>query len=51
MNNKRTTHVRIYRGLRDELKFKFPEVRMQDLIQTAWDTSALKLEAKLRKKK
>lgn len=47
----RTTRIRVYKSMVDDLKLYFPEVRTADLMQVMYNTSALKLEAYLRAKK
>lgn len=46
----KTVHVRIYKDTRDELMMKFPKTAMCDLVDIAYNSSALKLESFLRKK-
>ena len=48
IRGRRTVTARINADLRDELRLKFPSVNIPDLIQIAYDTSALKIEARLR---
>ena len=48
MNRTRTTHVRIYKDMDDELKRYFPGVRSADLLKTMYNTSAVKIERVLR---
>ena len=50
INRKKTIPVRMRRGLHSELKVNFPEVRMSDLLDIMYKTSALRLENALRKK-
>lgn len=49
MSSKKTIKVRCYKDMEQELRTKFPGVHMADLLKTAYHTSALKLEAALRK--
>ena len=51
MSRNKETHVRINKRLRDELKLKFPHNKMSELIQVMYDTSLLKIEGKLRKRR
>ncbi len=46
-----TVKVRCYKSMVDELKLKFPRQDMSDLLDISYNTSALKLEAALRKPK
>lgn len=45
----KTQNVRVPKDICDELKLKFPGVPLSSLFTTAYHTSALKWEAKLRK--
>lgn len=47
----RTINVRAYKSTIDELRLKFPNQDTSDLIDLSYRTSALKLEAALRKPK
>lgn len=46
-----TVHARMYKEDYDELRFKFPNQTISDLINIAYRTSPLKLEAALRNPK
>lgn len=46
-----TIKARMYKSDYEELRFKFPKVPMSYLLNIAYNTSALKLEAALRKGK
>lgn len=46
-----TVKARMYKEDYEELRMKFPKQDMSDLLNIAYNTSALKLEAVLRKKK
>ena len=47
----KTTHVRVNRKMMDMLKVRFPGVRTPDLFEMMYNTSLLKIESGLRKKK
>jgi hypothetical protein len=47
----KTIKARMYKETYEELRFKFPKTDMSDLIDIAYNTSALRIEAALRKKK
>lgn len=51
MTKRRTTHVRVARDLVDEWNRIFPGVSHGELIKISYNTSALKLESGLRKRK
>lgn len=46
-----TVKARMYKSDYDELRLKFPKQDMSDLLNIAYSTSPLKLEAALRKPK
>lgn len=48
-DSKKTTKVRIYKSMDQELKIKFPGVHSADLLAIIYNTSAVKLEGLLRK--
>lgn len=50
-DSKKTTKIRIYKSMYNELKTKFPEVRHPDLLAIIYNTSAVKIEGLLRKPK
>lgn len=50
-DSKKTTKIRIYKSMDAELKLKFPGVHSADLLSIMYNTSALKLEGLLRRKK
>lgn len=45
----KTIKARMYKETYDDLRMKFPKQDMSDLIDIAYNTSALRLEAALRK--
>lgn len=47
----RTVKARMYKSDYDELRLKFPKTDMSDLLNIAYNTSPLKLEARLRRAK
>ncbi len=49
MGKNRTVPVRVRKELVKEWDIRFPTVRRADLVDIMWNTSILKLEAKLRK--
>jgi hypothetical protein len=50
--NRKTTHIRVHRDTVDEIKLKFPRMRMADFFDVAIKTNtALQVEAMLRGKK
>jgi hypothetical protein len=51
MRARKTRKIRVYDELVQEMRLKFPKVRDADLIQMTWNTSLLKVEAKLRGKR
>tara|TARA_R100001530_G_scaffold136110_3_gene115307 strand:- start:741 stop:914 length:174 start_codon:yes stop_codon:yes gene_type:complete len=49
--SKGTTHWRMPKEIANELRMKFPGMSQSQLIRVMYQTSALKIEAKLRAKK
>ena len=51
MKSKKTTHIRVYKTSLDEVKLRFPNVRMADFFDMTVRTNPfIQAEASLRKK-
>ena len=48
-DSKKTTKIRIYKTMDQELKLKFPGIHSADLLAVIYNTSAVKIEGLLRK--
>lgn len=51
MASKKTILVRANKTMVDELRFKFPNIPISNLLDISYKTSLLKVEAKLRNEK